>query len=112
MDVIVKKFYDFADVKQVSLDQLSKNPFLQGGIIIDVPGGKKNGLAVPKKAPEFRLFSIIRTDTDASKWCCMINDKLLNVGQTILGFTVSEIGVDYVILQLEDNKITLKLVDE
>ncbi len=111
MDVIVKKFYDFANVKQVSLDQLSKNPFLQGGIILPVAGEKNKSVPAAKKVPEFRLFSIERASTDASKWFCMINDKLLNVGQTISGFTVAEIGADYVILQLDENKITLKLVD-
>ena len=113
MDTIVKKFYEFANVKQVSLDQLSKNPFRQGGIDLAVPAGQNKVLPASRKVvSDFRLFSIVRADADANKWCCMINDKLLNVGQTISGFTVKEIGIDYVVLQLDDNKITLKLVEE
>jgi hypothetical protein len=42
----------------------------------------------------------------------MINDKLLYQGETIAGFTVAEIGVNYVLLRSGENKITLKLAEE
>lgn len=109
MDTIVKKFYEFADVKQVSMSNLSKNPFIQAGVNLAVAGDTAKPVITTFKPSDFHLFSIVRADTDPSKWCCMINDKLLNVGQTVLGFTITEIGVDYVVLQNGDSKITLKL---
>lgn len=112
MDTIVKKFYEFADVKQISLDQLAKNPFMHGKIDLTSPSVENKVLVHTRKTSDFKLFSIMKDDADASKSCCMINDILLSVGQTILGFTVKEIGSGFVVLQSGENKIILRLVED
>ena len=115
MDTIVKKFYEFADVKQVSLDRLIKNPFRQTKVTLKASGKAANVAASMPKAKDFRLFSIMRSDADPNKWCCMINDKLFNVGQQISGMTVTQIGASFVILESADNKenkIILNLIDD
>ncbi len=112
MEIIVKKFYDFANVKQVGLDQLLKNPFLQGKKRTTVSDEGSKVLATTRKSTDFQLFSIMRGDTDPNKWCCMVNDKLLYRGQIISDYTVAEIEANFVVLKLGENKITLKLAEE
>jgi len=112
MDIIVKKFYEFANVRQVAIDQLVKNPFRlskRRSTTIDEAG---KVLAATHKPTDFQLFSIMRTDADPNKWCCMVNDKLLYCGQAIADFTVTQIGANFVVLQSGENKITLKLADD
>jgi hypothetical protein len=112
MDTIVKKFYEFTDVKQVSLDQLSKNPFIYDKIVTKAPTANNKNKVHARKAGEFKLFSIMKDDADTSKSCCMINDKLLSAGQTILEYTVKEIAAGYVVLEYGEDKIILKLVED
>jgi preprotein translocase subunit SecG len=112
METIVKKFYEFANVKQILLAQLAKNPFRLTKSWSSVSQEGDKVLATTYKANDFQIFSIMRVGTDPAKWCCMINDKLLYQGETIAGFTVAEIGVNYVLLRSGENKITLKLAEE
>lgn len=111
MEIIVKKFYEFANVKQVSLSQLVKNPFRLAKSWSSASDEGRKVLATHKSG-DFQLFSIMREGSDPNKWCCMINDKLVYQGQTIADFTVAEIGVNYVTLRSGENKITLKLAEE
>jgi len=59
--------------------------------------------------PGFKLMGILSAP-DYS--LAMINSRVLKVGETIGGFTVSEIGEDAVTLKREDQIITLKLREE
>jgi hypothetical protein len=132
MDAIIKKFYEFSDVFQVKVGELTKNPF-------EVEGLKMKGLAsqatvsddpqaqaelirrqkMQQQAGTLRLLSIMRSDSGNS---CMINDQILQQGQTIEGFTILQIGSNFVELawsagavpgdtasETEDWTITLKL---
>ncbi len=132
MDAIVKKFYEFSDVFQVKVNELAKNPFeVEGGmmkglkgqdVVTDDPQVQAELIRRQKmqeKAGTLRLLSIMRSDYGHS---CMINDQILQQGQTIEGFTVAQIGSNSVelvwspeeasgenVAQAEDMKITLKL---
>jgi preprotein translocase subunit SecG len=112
MEIIVKKFYEFANVKQVALGELIRNPFrlIKSRTTVTDDEVTKTP-STTYKAADFQLFSIMRTGSDTTKWCCMINDKLLYQGETIAGFTITEIGENSVILRSGENKITLKLTD-
>jgi hypothetical protein len=112
MDAIVKKFYEFSDVFQVKVSELSKNPFEVEGLTMK--GLKDQGAAgedpqaqaellrrqkMQEKAGTLKLLSIMRSDSGHS---CMINDRILQQGQTIEGFTILQIGSNFVELAWSD----------
>ncbi|HSW01362.1 MAG TPA: hypothetical protein VLI39_14410 [Sedimentisphaerales bacterium] len=132
MEAILTKFYEFSDVFQVKVSELSKNPF-------EVEGFRVKGLKSPaivsedpqvraemirrqkmqEQAGTLRLLSIMRSDNGHS---CMINDQILQQDQSIEGFTVRQIGSNFVELawtngvipgdtasETKDWTITLKL---
>lgn len=132
MEAILTKFYEFSDVFQVKVSELSKNPF-------EVEGVRVKGLSAPavvqedpqiqaerirrqkmqEQAGTLRLLSIMRSDNGHS---CMINDQILQQDQSIEGFTVRQIGSNFVELawtngaipgdtasETKDWTITLKL---
>jgi preprotein translocase subunit SecG len=117
MDEIVEKFYEFSDVQQVHVNQLAKNPFqhelhwtnLKKGPEVDDDMLRQQRLR--KQAQMLRLLSIMRSEQGD---CCMIDDKILREGDYIKGFRVSQIGQNFVKLELERNQtenlqIVLKL---
>lgn len=132
MDAIIQKFYEFSDVFQVKVGELSKNPFevegammkgLQGQTVVSDDPQVQAELIQREKMQEqastLRLLSIMRSDRGNS---CMINDQILRQGQTIEGFTVAQIGDNSVELvwspgeipgwdasKAKDIKVTLKL---
>ncbi|MBW8038831.1 MAG: hypothetical protein FVQ85_02395 [Planctomycetes bacterium] len=113
MDHIVKKFYEFSDVRQVRVNELVKNPF-ERQIFLDDGGessDSKNAEWIRKQRLRERkkglqLFAICQTD-DGNY--CMIDDKILYEGDTIKDFKVSQISDAFVKLELEDVEIVLKL---
>ena len=107
MDEIINKFYEFSDVQQVGVEQLSRNPFMH-----DSSWGSLRKTADPtesdadaerllreqrlkKQAKELRLLSIMHS---AQGDCCMINDRILYEGDTINNFKITDI---------QDNSVTL-----
>ena len=110
MDEIVKKFYEFSNVLQVEVNELSKNPFA-----LEVQIAKPETKPAVEKKPEidyalvwrqeieqkaqgFELLSIVQSDKGK---CCMIGDVILRKGDSIQGFKVYQIGEDFVKLQWE-----------
>jgi preprotein translocase subunit SecG len=132
MDAIIKKFYEFSDVFQVKVSELSKNPFevesltMKGLKVQAAAGDDPQAQAelirrqkMQERAGTLRLLSIMRSDRGHS---CMINDQILQQGQSLEGFTILQIGGNFVELawsdgtspdgaasETEDWKITLKL---
>jgi preprotein translocase subunit SecG len=117
MDEIVEKFYEFSDVQQVHVNQLAKNPFQHELLWTDLKKGPEvdddmlRQQRLRKQAQMLRLLSIIRSEQGN---CCMIDDKILREGDYIKGFRVSQIGQNFVKLELERNQtdnlqIVLKL---
>lgn len=110
MDEIVQKFYEFSNVMQVKVDELSKNPF---ALEIQLKKPKKEPKVekkpeinyalvwrqeIEQKAQDLKLFSIVQSDKGK---CCMIGDVILSKGDSIQGFKVYQIGEDFVKLQWE-----------
>jgi hypothetical protein len=110
MDQIVKKFYEFSDVFQVGVNELSKNPFEAETY---AAAAKDEPVAAPpqqddsarillarreqlkSKAASLKLLSIMRSGQES---VCMINDDLLKRGDSINGFMIVSIGNDSVLL--------------
>jgi len=108
MDEIVNKFYEFSDVLQVKVDELAKNPF-QFEMFLSGLKSKTPVMEAPieidpeaiwqqqirQKSKEMHLDSIMQSDMGK---CCMINNKILYVGNSIEGFKV---------LQIDDSQVKL-----
>jgi hypothetical protein len=112
VDQLVKKFYEFADFKQVDRQQFKRNPFNPSPIASDMTDSsalKKDDDSVKSNAQKMQLQSISQ-----SKYgnCCMIDDALLYKGDKINGFEIVEIGADFVRLRTGGQDITLYLQTE
>lgn len=113
MDQIVKKFYEFSDVRQVRVSELVKNPF-ENKIFLadDLQSSDSKGAELlrqqqlKQRKKDLQLLTILQTDEG---YCCMIDDKILYEGDTIKGFKVCQISDDFVKLELEGVEIVLKL---
>ncbi|MGB2808233.1 MAG: hypothetical protein WBC22_10855 [Sedimentisphaerales bacterium] len=113
MDQIVKKFYEFSDVRQVRVNELVKNPFENKIFLADdlqSSDSKEAELLRQRRLKQrkegVQLLAILQTDEG---YCCMINDKILYEGDTIEGFKVVQIGVDFVKLESEGVETVKKL---
>ncbi len=115
MDEIVKKFYEFSNVPQVKVDELSKNPFEIETFLATIR--KKPGAGeidakklwqqqIRYKSESMQLLSIMQSNGRNS---CMIDDKILYEGDSIEGFTVLQIGDSDVKLESDGVQIILKL---
>jgi len=116
MDGIVDKFYQFSDVQQVKVNELSRNPFKREVFGEKLSGDSGNELntsaqmlhQLRRKSEDLQLLSIMRS---GQHMCCMINDKILYEGDSINDFTVSEITDKQVQLICNDFKVQLKLTE-
>jgi len=113
MDQIVKKFYEFSDVRQVRVSELVKNPFERQIFLADASESSDSTEAellrqkrLKQRKKDLPLLAILQTDED---YCCMIDDKILYEGDTIKGFKVTQISDDFVKLELEGVETVLKL---
>ncbi len=112
VDDIVGRFSQISAVDQVNVAELKKNPFRRDAILgaaeppapsaADLESVRKE--EVKRLAGKLQLFSIMNSDKGN---CCMINDKILNVGQAVDGFIVSKITADFV--ELNNNGVTVQL---
>jgi hypothetical protein len=105
LDQIAEKFSHFSNVNQVSTDQLSKNPFVHAN---GYPGGTliKGTTKKDDKNTQWRLWSIMDSQQGL---CCMINNKILYVGDSINGMTVSQIGKNAVELTSDQQSVILRI---
>jgi preprotein translocase subunit SecG len=115
MDEIVKKFYEFSNVPQVRVDELSKNPFEVETFLANLRKKPDAGKIDAKKlwqqqirykSERMQLLSIMQSN---GRNCCMIDDKILYEGDSIEGFKVLQIGDSDVKLESDGVQIILKL---
>jgi len=107
LEKIVKKFYEFADFEQVNVGELSKNPFRQEDINLNIQTNNERFEPVITQG-ELELLTIM---SDEKGICCMINDTLLRKGDIINGLTVEEITENSVSLTNDETRIVLRLSD-
>ncbi|MHC5073419.1 MAG: hypothetical protein ACYTFM_06770 [Planctomycetota bacterium] len=131
MDEIVKKFYEFSDIEQVEVGELSKNPFQHKLLLVglnpvsDSQDGEGQAEIIyqqlRQQAEDIELLSIMRS---SGRRCCMIDDRILHEGDSVRSFKISQIGDDFVKLvwsqgdkqpssesKIEDMEIMLTLSD-
>lgn len=115
MDSVVGRFHDFGKVDQVSVDELKKNPFKR-----EIAGEQEEVLAendaqnelkrlqaaAQKQASQLELWSITSTPKGD---CCMINNKLLYVGETVNEFTIKQVNKKSVLLDYNGILVELKM---
>ena len=114
MDEIISKFYEFSDVYQIEVNNLLKNPFQLQMFQADIKPDEKSGpdpemiwkQQARQKAKELHLDSIMQSDKGK---CCMINNKILYVGDSTGMFKVSEIEDSLVKLEAGGMEVVLKL---
>jgi preprotein translocase subunit SecG len=112
MDEIVRKFYEFSDVKQVQVEELVKNPFALEMFLANfrqMADAEETGIdaeLMRLQTENMQLFSIMQLDHGS---CCMIDDKILYEGDSIRGFKVRRIGDSFVELEAEGMEIILQL---
>jgi len=110
VDEIIKKFYEFSNTSQVTIDQLVRNPFKTARLL---GGNQGEYLRLPgTRNGNMQLLSIMRTGEYGEKFCCMIDSKILYVGDSIGEFKVVKIADNTVELQSSEGKLLLKLVNE
>lgn len=131
MDKIVKKFYEFSEVYQVEVDELSKNPFSLEST--SPPGGqgeaeetrteeeKAHADLMKKLTQQTKALSLVGIMQVGNGKRCMIGDDILKLGDAVGEFRVMSIGADQVelewipvgvdVLHVEpnDTQVTLKL---
>lgn len=108
VDSVFNRFSQISGVGQVSVDDLQKNPFRREMASDRSDLEQRLQSQVHSAARNLQLWSITATPRGL---CCMIDDKVLYVGDEINGLTVSEIGTDFVRLQ-RDGVSTLLKMDE
>ncbi len=121
MDEIVKKFDEFSDVQQVQVGELVKNPFElemlldnveetsdTEGSSSDIEAERRRQQRLRLQARDLQLLSIMRSDRGN---CCMINDRILRVGDSIRGFTIIKISDTFVKLRCRDGEVVKKLAE-
>ncbi|NLH16792.1 MAG: hypothetical protein GX455_09450 [Phycisphaerae bacterium] len=114
VDAIVGRFSQISAVEQVNVTELKKNPFRRDVVLGTtepaVPSASEQENwrreEVQRQAGKLQLFSIMNSTNGG---CCMINDKLLNIGQSIEGFTVTKIEGDRVELTNNGVSVLLKM---
>ena len=132
MDEVVNKFYEFSEVHQVQVNELSKNPFALETSATDVPKeaeGKQSEEEKARKAlaqqmaEEAKALSLVGIMEAGNGHRCMIGDSILSQGDAVGAFKVVSIranavelewipvGVDLSLMKADDTHITLKLAE-
>ncbi|MBE0535670.1 MAG: hypothetical protein IH624_08365 [Phycisphaerae bacterium] len=111
MGEIVERFYEFSEIDQIGVGELKKNPFAHQLSIGDLsnmdPGHELMAREeVNRKSRGLELWSIMASEKNG---CCMINDKVLYVGDSINGFTVTQITPRFVELKCDGIGVILKM---
>ena len=114
MDEIVGKFYEFSEVPQVKANELAKNPFELETTSGNLKSSTENEMnarelwqqQLRQNSKGMQLWSIMQTQQG---YRCMIDDEILDEGDSINNFKVSQIGDNFVKLESDGVQIELKL---
>ena len=114
MDTMVGRFYQASELGQIGVNELKKNPFCletntpEPATAADLSEGRLQMLReeVNRQSGRLQLWSITERKTNP---CCMINDKVLYVGDSIEGFTVRQIQQQRVVVEQDGVQVELKM---
>jgi len=106
IDQMLGQFYQFADIDQVGVGQLKKNPFRHELYVSDFESLLDKGPDI-STGVDLQLWGILQTEQGN---CCMINDKMLYAGDWVSGLKVVKIGDKYVeLVTANDSPVILKI---
>jgi hypothetical protein len=111
MDSVSSRFSQASELGQITVADLKKNPFRQentldtSGQDLSLTQSLMRKEEMQRRAGLLKLWSITARQSNS---CCMINDKVLYIGDAIQGFIVKEILSDRVRIAYEDIVIELK----
>ncbi len=112
MQDILDKFYKFSEFEQISVSELKKNPFAKNSDIQSVDSLMSENMDSKRGTTyiqNLKLWSVI--DSNGRK-SCMIGDKILTEGDSILNYQVSQIDQKSVELVSNDGaSIVLKITE-
>ncbi len=114
MQTVSGRFNQFAQVGQIAVEDLRKNPFRREMAAVAIGNSDERSLATQQwlqeqariKAAGLELWSITALPEGS---CCMINDKVLYKGGQIDGFTVTGIHSSSVELARDGVVVELKM---
>lgn len=117
MNSVVGRFYQFSSIDQVGVDELKKNPFrreLDFSVNSNVPDSDtlrtQQQLHLEEEAQRQRMGLEVWSITATPKgMCCMINDKVLYVGDNYRDMTVTSINAKTVMLDYKGIPVELKM---
>lgn len=114
MDSVLRRFHQSSEIGQIEANELKKNPFRR-----EVPAASEEPVEdlsqsqqamlqdeVGRQAGRLQLWSISARDRNS---CCMINDKVLYVGNEIEGFKILKIEPHRVIVGRDGFQVELKI---
>jgi hypothetical protein len=112
MDKVAMRLNQSSQIGQVGVDELKKNPFRQQ-LSLDNSPQDASAVQLQQRKEEMRrrgmAFQLWSITENTENPCCMINDKVLFVGDMISGFTVKKIAAGEVFLEYEDITVELKM---
>ncbi len=111
MNDVVNRLYQFSEINQVKVDELKKNPFRLDLFAEDAQNEvdfsrEELRSELQKKCRGLKLGSIMESPQGN---CCMIDDDIFYVGDSIKGFTVSKIEGEFVELMSHGIRVILKM---
>jgi hypothetical protein len=105
IDGIAKKFDEFSNFQQIPVDQLKINPFKSKAYGFTNAKSDSSEYSTSYTG-SLKLDSIMQSGNESF---CMIDDKILFIGDTIGGYKVIQIGKDFVNLDNGYETKTLKI---
>lgn len=105
IDGIAKKFDEFSNFQQIPVNSLKLNPFKSSGLGY-ANSNFDNSEYSASYTGSLKLDSIMQSGNESF---CMIDDKILFVGDTVGGYKVLQIGKDFVNLDNGYDTKTLKI---
>ena len=108
LEDVTNVFDQFSDVEQIAVDDLRKNPFMKEiDLSLDsLDDGQQAQLEFTTDS-SLQLWSI--SVTPGQKSCCMINEKILYVGDKIDGYDVVKVESGFVELTGNGKRVMLKM---
>lgn len=109
IDQMLGQFYQFADVDQIGVDELKKNPFRHELYLSNLEGllDEDPKSSSTSTGSDLQLWGILQTEQGN---CCMINDKIVYEGDWIGGLKVVQITGKFVeLVSTSGSKVILKM---
>jgi len=109
IDQMLGQFYQFADVDQIGVGELKKNPFRHELYLSDLEGllDEEEKSSNTFTGSDLQLWGILQTEQGN---CCMINDKIVYEGDWIGGLKVVQITSKFVkLVSTSGSKVILKM---